>query len=102
MKIGVFTALFQNLPYEEALDRAVAAGASLYISGEVSEQTVHEAREQGIVRHLGISGHAEPNEVSKIGILGGGLMGAGIASVSVLKAAKTVRIKEVEDAGIQR
>jgi len=30
------------------LDRALAAGAQLYISGEISEQTVHEAREQGI------------------------------------------------------
>ncbi len=28
MKIGVFTALFQDLPFEEALDRAVAAGVS--------------------------------------------------------------------------
>jgi sugar phosphate isomerase/epimerase len=28
MRIGVFTALFQNLPLEEALDRAVAAGVS--------------------------------------------------------------------------
>jgi sugar phosphate isomerase/epimerase len=28
MRIGVFTALFQNLPFEEALDKAVAAGVS--------------------------------------------------------------------------
>jgi sugar phosphate isomerase/epimerase len=28
MRIGVFTALFQNLPFEEALDRAVAAGVT--------------------------------------------------------------------------
>jgi sugar phosphate isomerase/epimerase len=28
MRIGVFTALFQNLPFEEALDRAAAAGVS--------------------------------------------------------------------------
>ena len=28
MRIGVFIALFQNLPFEEALDRAVAAGVS--------------------------------------------------------------------------
>jgi sugar phosphate isomerase/epimerase len=28
MRIGVFTALFQNLPFEEALNRAVAAGVS--------------------------------------------------------------------------
>jgi sugar phosphate isomerase/epimerase len=28
MRIGVFTALFQNLPFEQALDRAVAAGVT--------------------------------------------------------------------------
>ena len=28
MRLGVFTALFQNLPFEEALDRAVAAGVT--------------------------------------------------------------------------
>jgi sugar phosphate isomerase/epimerase len=28
MRIGVFTALFQNLPFEKALDRAVAAGVT--------------------------------------------------------------------------
>ncbi len=28
MRIGVFTALFQNLPFKEALDRAVAAGVT--------------------------------------------------------------------------
>ncbi len=28
MRIGVFTALFQNFPFEEALDRAVAAGVT--------------------------------------------------------------------------
>jgi dinuclear metal center YbgI/SA1388 family protein len=30
------------------IDRAVAAGAEVYLSGEVSEPTVHAAREQGI------------------------------------------------------
>jgi sugar phosphate isomerase/epimerase len=28
MRIGVFFALFHNLPFEEALDRAVAAGVT--------------------------------------------------------------------------
>ena len=28
MRIGVLTVLFQNLPFEEALDRAVAAGVT--------------------------------------------------------------------------
>jgi len=50
----------------------------------------------------GISGRAEPKKVSKVGILGGGLMGAGIATVSVLKAGATARIREVDEAGIGR
>lgn len=37
------------------IDAAVAAGAQLYVTGEVSEQTVHTAREEGI--HFLAAGH---------------------------------------------
>jgi 3-hydroxyacyl-CoA dehydrogenase/enoyl-CoA hydratase/3-hydroxybutyryl-CoA epimerase len=50
----------------------------------------------------GIAGFVEPKPVSKVGVLGGGLMGAGITSVSVLRAGATVRVKEVDEAGVQR
>ena len=50
----------------------------------------------------GISGYAEPTRVSKVAVLGGGLMGAGIASASVLRAGATVRLKEVDEAGVSR
>ncbi|RPI20611.1 MAG: fatty acid oxidation complex subunit alpha FadJ, partial [Actinobacteria bacterium] len=40
--------------------------------------------------------------VSKVGVLGGGLMGGGIAAVTAWRAGKTVRIKEVDDAGVGR
>ena len=50
----------------------------------------------------GISGSAEPTPVAKVGVLGGGLMGAGIASVSALRAGATVRVKEVDTTGVQR
>ncbi len=50
----------------------------------------------------GIAGFAEPKHVGKVGVLGGGLMGAGIASVSALRAGATVRIKEVDETGVQR
>ena len=50
----------------------------------------------------GISGHAEPKKISKVGIIGGGLMGAGIAAVSILKAGATARVREIDDAGIGR
>lgn len=50
----------------------------------------------------GIAGFAEPKPVAKVGVLGGGLMGAGITSVSVLRAGATVRVKEVDEPGVQR
>ena len=50
----------------------------------------------------GISGHAEPKKISKVGIIGGGLMGAGIATVSILRAGASARVREVDDAGIGR
>ncbi|MBE9538021.1 MAG: Nif3-like dinuclear metal center hexameric protein [Proteobacteria bacterium] len=37
------------------IDAAIAAGADLYVTGEVSEQTVHTAREEGI--HFLAAGH---------------------------------------------
>ncbi len=45
---------------------------------------------------------APPRHVSKVGILGGGLMGAGIATTSTLQAGSTVRLKEVDEAGVRR
>ncbi|HLU52705.1 MAG TPA: fatty acid oxidation complex subunit alpha FadJ [Acidimicrobiia bacterium] len=40
--------------------------------------------------------------VEKVGVLGGGLMGAGIATVSALRAGSLVRIKEVDPAAAAR
>jgi len=37
------------------IEKAVAAGADMFITGEVSEQTVHVAREEGI--HFVAAGH---------------------------------------------
>jgi 3-hydroxyacyl-CoA dehydrogenase / enoyl-CoA hydratase / 3-hydroxybutyryl-CoA epimerase len=44
----------------------------------------------------------EARPVERIAVLGGGLMGAGIATVSTLKAGSRVRIKEVDPAGVAR
>ncbi|OOF07047.1 multifunctional fatty acid oxidation complex subunit alpha [Salinivibrio sp. MA440] len=43
---------------------------------------------------------AEPGQVERVGVLGGGLMGAGIAHVSVAKAGYPVRVKDVSEDGI--
>ena len=46
----------------------------------------------------GVDSDAEAVELNKIGVLGGGLMGSGIAYVSVDKAKKKVRVKDVNGA----
>jgi 3-hydroxyacyl-CoA dehydrogenase/enoyl-CoA hydratase/3-hydroxybutyryl-CoA epimerase len=43
---------------------------------------------------------AEPLKINRIGVLGGGLMGAGIAHVSVAKAKVPVRVKDVSEKGV--
>ncbi len=44
----------------------------------------------------------QPRETHRIGVLGGGLMGGGIAAMSVMKAGIPVRIHEMDDAGVGR
>lgn len=44
--------------------------------------------------------NAQPAHVSRVGVLGGGLMGAGISHVSVAKAKVPVRIKDVTNDGV--
>jgi 3-hydroxyacyl-CoA dehydrogenase/enoyl-CoA hydratase/3-hydroxybutyryl-CoA epimerase len=55
-----------------------------------------------LTKDSGIEGDAESREVSKIAVLGGGLMGAGIAAVSTLQAGAVVRVKEIDRAGVER
>ncbi len=45
---------------------------------------------------------AEPIDVKRVAMIGGGLMGGGISAVSALKAGAQVRIKEVDHAGVGR
>jgi 3-hydroxyacyl-CoA dehydrogenase/enoyl-CoA hydratase/3-hydroxybutyryl-CoA epimerase len=45
-------------------------------------------------------GDAKPEAVHRVGVLGGGLMGAGIAHVSAAKAKVPVRIKDVQNDGV--
>lgn len=44
----------------------------------------------------------EPKPVAKVAMIGGGLMGGGIAAVSTLKAGKSIRIKEINAEGVGR
>ena len=57
---------------------------------------------QAMKRATGTSTDIEPRRVDKVAVLGGGLMGAGIATVSTLRAGASVRIREVDRDGIAR
>ncbi|WP_144393392.1 fatty acid oxidation complex subunit alpha FadJ [Pleionea sediminis] len=48
----------------------------------------------------GVDGSAAVKDISRVGVLGGGLMGAGIASVTVEKAGIPVRLKDVSMEGV--
>lgn len=50
----------------------------------------------------GIDSDADPRPVDTIAVMGGGLMGGGIAAVSAINAGDTVRIKEIDTAGVER
>ncbi len=50
----------------------------------------------------GIASDATPRTVRHVAVVGGGLMGGGIAAVSTTKAGTSVRIKEIDNAGVRR
>ncbi len=53
-------------------------------------------------KDTGIDSDAEAVQVDKVGVLGGGLMGSGIAYVSADKAGKMVRLKDINAEGISK
>ncbi len=57
---------------------------------------------QALKKDRGIDSKAKPRKVSKVGVLGGGLMGGGIAAVNTTRAQTPTRINEVDDAGVGR
>lgn len=57
---------------------------------------------QQLKADTGIDSDASPHEVDQVAVLGGGLMGGGIAAVSATNAGATVRIKEVDNKGVDR
>ncbi len=57
---------------------------------------------QELKRDPGIATDAAPRPVGRVGILGGGLMGGGIAAVNAVTAGVRTRIKEIDEAGGRR
>lgn len=57
---------------------------------------------QDLKKDTGVDGHADPRDVRSLGIIGGGLMGGGIAAVTATRARVPSVIKEVDDEGVRR
>ena len=53
-------------------------------------------------KDTGVDSDAKAVPVAQVGVLGAGLMGAGIAYVSATKAAKTVRLKDISNEGVAK
>lgn len=51
-------------------------------------------------KDTGVDGKVKPRDLQRVGVLGGGLMGAGIAAVTIEKAGLPVRLKDVSVEGI--
>jgi 3-hydroxyacyl-CoA dehydrogenase/enoyl-CoA hydratase/3-hydroxybutyryl-CoA epimerase len=57
---------------------------------------------QALKKESGATSGAKARAVEKVGIVGGGLMGAGIGAVNVIRASAPTVIKEIDDAGVAR
>ncbi|NND04182.1 MAG: fatty acid oxidation complex subunit alpha FadJ [Acidimicrobiia bacterium] len=107
-----------NYPAPEAALRAVKAGVErghdVGYATELEEfrhlVTSPEAKAlmsiffatQDLKKDSGTASNANPRPVTNVGVLGGGLMGGGIAAINTTKARVATRIKEIDQAGVGR
>jgi len=107
-----------NYPAQEAALRAVKIGiergSEMGYAAELDEfsrlVTSPEAKalisiffaDQDLKKDTGITSDAEPRQIDRVAVLGGGLMGGGIAAVNTTKAKVPTRIKEIDNSGVAR
>jgi 3-hydroxyacyl-CoA dehydrogenase/enoyl-CoA hydratase/3-hydroxybutyryl-CoA epimerase len=53
-------------------------------------------------KDTGVDSSVDPRHIDKVAVVGGGLMGGGIAAVNTTRAGVRTRIKELDDAGVAR
>ncbi len=80
----------------------LAAFADLVVSSEAKSLIRIFLDSQAVKKDRGVDGDVEARPVSKVAVLGGGLMGGGIAAVNTTQAGVRTRIKEIDHAGVQR
>ena len=86
---------------EEALKFEAKKFGELTVSPEAKQLINIYFATTELKKETFIDSEIEPKVVNKLGILGGGLMGAGIATTSIEKAGVTVRLKDINDKGIR-
>jgi 3-hydroxyacyl-CoA dehydrogenase/enoyl-CoA hydratase/3-hydroxybutyryl-CoA epimerase len=57
---------------------------------------------QGLKRETGVASDTAPRQIDSVGVVGGGLMGAGIGAVNLIKAGVKTTLKEIDDGGVAR
>ena len=89
---------------DEGIEAGLAAEARLFgdliVSSESRALRSIFHRSQSLKNERWVD--AEPRRVDHVAVIGGGLMGGGIATVSAGQAGASVRVKEVDHAGVGR
>jgi 3-hydroxyacyl-CoA dehydrogenase/enoyl-CoA hydratase/3-hydroxybutyryl-CoA epimerase len=85
----------------EALNREIRRFAELAVTPQAKQLMNIYFGHTALKKETFVDAAVKPLPVRKLGILGGGLMGAGIAMVSLDKAGADVRIKDIADKGIR-
>lgn len=90
-----------DMPLPQALDNEIQAFAELAVTPECKQLINVYFAHTALKKETFVKEGVEARPVNKVGVLGGGLMGSGIAIVSLEKAGADVRIKDVNDDGLR-
>lgn len=96
VKVGVEQGLAAGLAFE------AAAFGRLVVTPESEALRSVFFASQELKKETWVPDGIEPATVKKVGVIGGGLMGGGIAAVTAANANTSTRIKEVDAAGVTR
>jgi len=86
--------------FEQGLEIEARLFAELVMSEEASQLMNIFFATTELKKDSGVKSEVATRDINRVGVLGGGLMGAGIAFVTADKARKQVRIKDQDDKGI--